>query len=229
MICPSFYCHFTPFIYACCRIIIWVVGQKINRTFTPRNPITALSPKADEHTETETCACTHWCVDWCDIQLRCGVCSTVSVHAVNIGPDPQAVYRYMIKKKKKTKQSEEHVSIPVSLVTATLSFVWWRREQRQRRQEETVAVWGVISARGGGPWRGRVSELPLYWIDLLVTYVVFTLFSVCSVENKWTVLFSNSISAISVVHQLFVLIWKLKWKSIRWESLKSIDFHFNFL
>lgn len=82
---------------------------------------------------------------------------------------------------------------------------------------------------GGGPWRGRVSELPLYWIDLLVTYVVFTLFSVCSAENKWTVLLSNSISAISVVHQLFVLIWKLKWKSIRWESLKSIDFHFNFL
>lgn len=142
-------------------------------------------------------------------------------------PRPSSCLPIHDKKKKKTKQSEEHVSIPVSLVTATLSFVWWRREQRQRRQEETVAVWGVISARG--PWRGRVSELPLYWIDLLVTYVVFTLFSVCSAENKWTVLFSNSISAISVVHQLFVLIWKLKWKSIRWESLKSIDFHFNFL
>ena len=81
-------------------------------------------------------------------------------------------------------------------MTATLSFVWWRREQRQRRQEETVAVWGVISARG--PYRRRVSELPLCWIDLLVAYVVFTLFSVCSVENKWTILFYNSTSAISV-------------------------------
>lgn len=66
-----------------------------------------------------------------DIQLKCNICSTMSVHALNIGLDPEAVYQYM-------KKSEAHVSILVSLVTATLRFVRWRREQRQRRQEETV-------------------------------------------------------------------------------------------
>lgn len=173
MICPSFYCHFTPFIYACCRIIIWVVGQKINRTFTPRNPITALSPKADEHTETETCACTHWCVDWCDIQLRCGVCSTVSVHAVNIGPDPQAVYRYMIKKKEKNKTKRgacQHPCLVSDRYAELCVMEAWAATKAAGGNSGCMR--GDQCPGGGGPWRGRVSELPLYWIDLLVTYLL---------------------------------------------------------